>query len=224
MRELAHALRDRVRAAYTTLRRARGALRADAGARSVARRLRNVCLRYLGALDDAAARALAVAQFDAADNMTDTSRALAALNDSVAPERDALFARFEARWRDEPLVLDKWFALQAPRSGRHARAGAGAARAPALQRAQSQPRALAGGRVRAAQLRALPRAPTAAATRSSPTRCWRSIPTNPQLAATVAGAFNLWKRFAAAAARAACRRRCSASRTRPACRRTSPRS
>ena len=27
-------------------------------------------------------------------------------------EREALFARFEAKWRDEPLVLDKWFALQ----------------------------------------------------------------------------------------------------------------
>ena len=38
-------------------------------------------------------------------------------------------------------------------------------------------------------------AATAAATRSSPTRCWRSTPTNPQLAAPLAGAFNLWRRF-----------------------------
>ena len=59
------------------------------------------------------ARALAVAHYDAADNMTDTFAALAAIKDSDAAERDDLFARFEARWRDEPLVLDKWFALEA---------------------------------------------------------------------------------------------------------------
>ena len=44
-----------------------------------------------------AARALAVAHFDAADNMTDTFAALAALKDGVYAERDALFARFEAQ-------------------------------------------------------------------------------------------------------------------------------
>jgi len=78
-----------------------------------ARMLRNVCLRYLVASGDAAARRLAVAQYDGADNMTDAVAALAAVNHSRAREREALFARFEAKWRDEPLVLDKWFALQA---------------------------------------------------------------------------------------------------------------
>jgi aminopeptidase N len=77
------------------------------------RRLRNAALRYLGALDDGPSRRLAIAQYDAADNMTDAIAALAALKDSDAPERHDLYARFEARWRDEPLVLDKWFALQA---------------------------------------------------------------------------------------------------------------
>jgi len=77
------------------------------------RMLRNVCLRLLGAAGDADARQRAVTQFDAADNMTDTIAALAAVNDTQAPERAALFARFEARWAHEPLALDKWFALQA---------------------------------------------------------------------------------------------------------------
>jgi aminopeptidase N len=72
-----------------------------------------VCLRYLGALDEMPVHALAVAQFDRADNMTDSLAALAAVNHSAAPVRQALFARFEARWADEALVLDKWFALQA---------------------------------------------------------------------------------------------------------------
>ena len=77
------------------------------------RALRNRCLHYLGALDDDEARALAVAQYERADNMTDAIAALAALNHSAAPERATLLARFEAKWHDEPLVLDKWFALQA---------------------------------------------------------------------------------------------------------------
>jgi aminopeptidase N len=77
------------------------------------RALRNRCLAYLGTLDDDAARALAVAQYAGADNMTDAIAALAAINHSHAPEREALFARFETKWHDEPLVLDKWFALQA---------------------------------------------------------------------------------------------------------------
>jgi aminopeptidase N len=77
------------------------------------RSLRNACLRYLGSLDDSGACALAVAQYDAADNMTDSIAALEALNNGTSPQREHLFTRFEAKWRAEPLVLDKWFALQA---------------------------------------------------------------------------------------------------------------
>ncbi len=77
------------------------------------RMLANVALRLLGALDDSQGRAAAVAQYEAADNMTDAIGALAAVNDSAAPERVRLFARFEAKWRHDPLVLDKWFMLQA---------------------------------------------------------------------------------------------------------------
>ncbi|MEP6998197.1 MAG: aminopeptidase N, partial [Betaproteobacteria bacterium] len=77
------------------------------------RSLKNVCLAYLAARDDAASHALALAQFDGADNMSDSIAALAALNDTSAEARDVAMARFESRWRDNPLVMDKWFALQA---------------------------------------------------------------------------------------------------------------
>jgi aminopeptidase N len=77
------------------------------------RALRNRCLGYLGAIDDAAVHALVVAQYDGADNMTDAIVALGAINDSASAAREALFARFEAKWSAEPLVLDKWFALHA---------------------------------------------------------------------------------------------------------------
>jgi aminopeptidase N len=80
----------------------------------VARRsLKNVCLAYLAARDDPASRALALSQFDCANNMTDAIAALAALNDTTGEARDIAMARFEARWRGNPLVMDKWLALHA---------------------------------------------------------------------------------------------------------------
>ena len=110
-REIALGARRELEAAYARVRvRAPYAPTQDQiGPRGLA----NLCLAYLGAIDDGAARGMCAAQFDAADNMTDSVGALAAMNDSDSREREALFARFEARWRDEPLVLDKWFSLQA---------------------------------------------------------------------------------------------------------------
>ncbi|MBL0289835.1 MAG: aminopeptidase N [Betaproteobacteria bacterium] len=113
-----HVIRGVARASRDALEHGHASLRAQAPyaptqAQIGPRLLRNRCLRYLCALDDAPALALATAQFDAADNMTDSMAALVAVSHSTAPARDVLFTRFEARWRDEPLVLDKWFALQA---------------------------------------------------------------------------------------------------------------
>jgi aminopeptidase N len=111
VRELARALRPSFLHGFTSRRPA--AAYAPTQEQIGTRALRNRCLAYLGTQDDDAVRALAVAQFNGADNMTDAVAALAAISHSRAPEREALFARFEARWRDEPLVLDKWFVLQA---------------------------------------------------------------------------------------------------------------
>ena len=49
--------------------------------------------------------------------MTDTLAALANLAEVANADRDNAFAAFYAQWRSNPLVLDKWFAVQA-RSGR----------------------------------------------------------------------------------------------------------
>jgi aminopeptidase N len=57
--------------------------------------------------------AIAKAQFDAADNMTDRQGALGILSNSYAPERDQAIADFYDRYRDNPLVIDKWFTTQA---------------------------------------------------------------------------------------------------------------
>jgi aminopeptidase N len=82
---------------------------ASAGARS----LRNACLRFLTAADDEDAAVLADAHYRQASNMTDMIAALGALGRMNSAKRDAAFAHFHDRFRNNPLVLDKWLALQA---------------------------------------------------------------------------------------------------------------
>src|SRR5690606_19936076 len=45
--------------------------------------------------------------------MTDRSAALGILVNSSSPWRETALEAFERRFRDEPLVMDKWFSLQA---------------------------------------------------------------------------------------------------------------
>src|SRR5439155_4254710 len=77
------------------------------------RRICSVALGLLSAADQSQAAALAKAQFDRADNMTDRQGALGVLVSLEAPERKAALDAFYQRFHDDPLVLDKWFALQA---------------------------------------------------------------------------------------------------------------
>ena len=77
------------------------------------RRLRTVALGLIAAADEGKASSLAQAQFDTADNMTDRQGALGVLVSLDTPERAQALDAFYARFRDDPLVLDKWFALQA---------------------------------------------------------------------------------------------------------------
>ncbi|HSQ98937.1 MAG TPA: aminopeptidase N [Sphingomicrobium sp.] len=77
------------------------------------RRLRTVALGLLAAADEAEAAGLAKAQFDRADNMTDRQGALGVLVSTQSTERLEALDAFYDRFHDDPLVLDKWFALQA---------------------------------------------------------------------------------------------------------------
>jgi aminopeptidase N len=77
------------------------------------RALRNLCLSYLMEEPDQAVRALCLRQFDHSDNMTDVMAALAALANTECEEREGALERFYAKWKEEPLVVDKWLAVQA---------------------------------------------------------------------------------------------------------------
>jgi aminopeptidase N len=77
------------------------------------RALRNVCLDLLVAADAPDAVARAAQQYQAANNMTDRIAALATLSLRDVPERTAALADFYARYGNDPLIVDKWLALQA---------------------------------------------------------------------------------------------------------------
>jgi hypothetical protein len=103
------------------------------------RALRNVCLSYLGELNNDESRALAMRQFESADNMTDQFAALATLAQDDCPERVRALASFYERWHDEALVVDKWLSVQAAsRLPDTLAVVKGAARAPGLRSAQSK--------------------------------------------------------------------------------------
>ena len=78
------------------------------------RRLAMVCLSHLGCDGDADGLALAAAQFAEQRNMTEVQAALGVLvqdpegNAAKQPLQD-----FHRKWQTDPLVLDKWFAVQA---------------------------------------------------------------------------------------------------------------
>jgi aminopeptidase N len=77
------------------------------------RALRNACLDLLAAADPKSGEALALAQLESATNMTDRLAALSVLTTIPGTAREEAITRFGERYRNEPLVIDKWFTLQA---------------------------------------------------------------------------------------------------------------
>ncbi|WP_404710987.1 aminopeptidase N [Sphingomonas sp. MMS24-J13] len=78
-----------------------------------ARRMHTVALGYLAASGAQDTARLAYEQFAAADNMTDRQGALGVLANGTAAERETALDEFYQRYRQDPLVLDKWFTAQA---------------------------------------------------------------------------------------------------------------
>ena len=130
-RELAHDVdADAVRKARETLRKTIGSTLKDVlvniydasatpgpftpDALSAGKRaLRGVVLDLLLATGEASEVERAARHYTEASNMTDAITALALLAQLGIAARDKALTHFYRRWQDDPLVLDKWFAVQA---------------------------------------------------------------------------------------------------------------
>ena len=160
----------------------------------IARRsLRNTLLAYLAGTDRGPQ--LALDQLARSDNMTDTLAALRGLVWFGAPAADAALADFEQRWRDDPLVLDKWFGIQAAAPGPET-----VSRVKALMdhpafslRNPNKVRALLG--VMANSNPTAFHASDGLGYRLLADQIVALDSLNPQIAARLAGAFNRWTRY-----------------------------
>ncbi len=77
------------------------------------RRIANTTLAYLSLMGTPEIRARLRERALTADNMTDVQAAVSILADLECPEREEVLEAFHHRWRADPLVLDKWFTIQA---------------------------------------------------------------------------------------------------------------
>ena len=110
-RQLAAALRKELLGTYHAMT-VSGPYSPDA-ASAGKRTLRNLCLGILMESNDEEVRALCVKQFETADNMTEAMAALTFLANTDCPERVAALDSVYEKWKHEPLVVDKWLAVQA---------------------------------------------------------------------------------------------------------------
>jgi aminopeptidase N len=159
------------------------------------RRIKNRALRYLVALEEPETIALAAAQFDEATGMTDCEAAFAALVDVVSGETEDAIEAFHQRWQHEPLVLDKWFRMQAMASTASAFDRVVAlSRHPDFtltnpNRARALLHAFAAGNPVGFHR------PDGAAYRFIADQVLELDAINPQVAARIVGSFNQWKRY-----------------------------
>lgn len=77
------------------------------------RSLKNVLLGYLSAANNPNVVGLIKKQYQTADNMTDRIAALSLICDHMVSERDELLADFKTQWKDDKVVMNKWFQIQA---------------------------------------------------------------------------------------------------------------
>ncbi|MDA0666272.1 MAG: aminopeptidase N [Planctomycetota bacterium] len=163
--------------------------------RSVGRRqLRNLCLGYLSSLEDQAGLDLAASQFEAANNMTERMAAFVCQVNHDATRREASLQTFLDRYRQEALVVDKWFAVQAssshPDTLQHVKAllNHEAFDIKNPNKVRSLVRTFAGNQLRF-------HGANGEGYRFIADMVIQLDALNPQMAARIAGAFSQWRRF-----------------------------
>jgi aminopeptidase N len=188
---LGNTLRDAFMARYTSM--SGSGPYSKAPGEMARRSLRNVCLSFL--LETDAGVEMALAQLDSSDNMTDSLAALQGLVWAGAPAADAALSAFEDRWRDDALVMDKWFAIQAAIPGKRS-----------VERVRSLLRHPGFSIAKPNKVRSLIgvfsmmnptgfHSPDGSGYRLHADQVIALDALNPQIAARMAGAFNPWTRF-----------------------------
>ena len=89
---------------------AKGPYQLDADAMAK-RRLKNICLGYLLHLEQPEYFELCAQQFDQAGNMTDQIACLQVVVHCRHPLRERIVTQFYQQWKDNALVVDKWFSV-----------------------------------------------------------------------------------------------------------------
>ncbi len=159
------------------------------------RALKNLALSYLLELNHTEHRRLAIQQIASSRNMTDVIAALSGLANTVCEERDAAMQSFYARWQGDPLVVDKWLAIQAmsPLEDTLDRVRM-LTRYPSFNtRNPNKVRALVGSFAHANPVRF--HDPGGAGYEFVADQVIAIDPLNPLLAARLAAAFNQWRRY-----------------------------
>jgi aminopeptidase N len=77
------------------------------------RMLKNQALHYLAELNDPAIFDIVNKQYWEAQNMTDRMTALMILADSESTHREKVLADFHTNWKNDSVVINKWFTVQA---------------------------------------------------------------------------------------------------------------
>lgn len=111
VRAIATALRSQFEELHTSLED-KGPYKPEAAAIGK-RRMRNLCLGYLSALQEESSTALAETQYQTATNMTDKMAAVVCLSSQNVPARQRVLDDFYNTFQEEALVVDKWLAVQA---------------------------------------------------------------------------------------------------------------
>ena len=104
---LSKELEDELSATYHTLKQTEYSIDHDAIGK---RALRNQCLQFLAHTEKG--NQLVHAQYESANNMTDTIAAMTAANNAQLECRETLMADYSDKWKHDGLVMDKWFVLQ----------------------------------------------------------------------------------------------------------------
>jgi len=77
------------------------------------RKLKNRCLRLLTYLGDRPAFDRCIVQYNSSQNMTDAYAAMSALAEVESNETEEILSHFYDKWKDDNLVINKWFTVQA---------------------------------------------------------------------------------------------------------------